>query len=77
VLIPAEIRDKRSYVQRVELIIREDGAGVRLTDRARSIRKAQEQARKVRQKGGSAVDDLIRQRREEARREYGRQGGCP
>ena len=69
VVIPAELREKYGIAVGDVVVWRDDGDGLRLTSRRSAIRRAQEIMAKYRQAGASLVDELIRERREEAARE--------
>ena len=71
VTLPAELRHKLGIEPGQELILAEDGQGVRLQTFAQAVRAAQEAFAPYRIPGQSVVDELIRERREEAKREYG------
>ena len=71
VVIPAELRQKLGIEPGQELILAEDGQGIRLQTFAQAVRAAQEAFSPYRIPGQSVVNELIRDRREEARREYG------
>ena len=71
VTLPAELRHKLGIEPGQELILAEDGQGVRLQTFAQAVRAAQEAFAPYRIPGKSVVDELIRERRDEAKREYG------
>lgn len=70
VVIPAELRAKHGIGIGDVLFWREDGEQLTLSTRAAGVRRAQALVRKVIEPGSpSLVDELIRERREEAARE--------
>ena len=69
VVIPAELREKYHIEVGDSVVWRDDGDGLRLFSRRNGIRRAQQLLAKYRRPGESAVDELIRERREEAARE--------
>ena len=70
VVIPAELRAKHGIAVGDQLFWREDGDQLVLSSRMAGIRRAQAIARKYIKPGSpSMVDELIRERREEAARE--------
>jgi AbrB family looped-hinge helix DNA binding protein len=69
VVIPAELREKYHIEVGDSVIWRDDGDGLRLFSRRNGIRRAQQLLAKYRRPGESAVDELIRERRDEAARE--------
>ena len=70
VVIPVELREKHGIEVGDTVIWRDDGDGLRLTSRMAGIRRAQQLVAKHRRPSdGSVVDELIRERREEAARE--------
>jgi AbrB family looped-hinge helix DNA binding protein len=69
VVIPAELRAKYHIEVGDSVIWRDDGDGLRLFSRRDGIRRAQQVLAKYRRPGESAVDELIRGRRDEAARE--------
>ena len=71
VTIPAELRQKLGIEPGQELTLAEDGQGIRLQTFAQAARAAQEAFAPYRIPGHSVVDELIRERRDEAGREYG------
>lgn len=70
VTLPAELRHKLGIEPGQELILAEDGQGIHLQTFAQAVRAAQEAFAPYRIPGQSVVDELIRERREEAKREY-------
>jgi AbrB family looped-hinge helix DNA binding protein len=71
VTLPAELRHKLGIEPGQELILAEDNQGIRLQTFAQAVQAAQEAFAPYRIPGQSVVDELIRDRREEAKREYG------
>lgn len=71
VTLPAELRHKLGIEPGQELILAEDNQGIRLQTFAQAVHAAQEAFAPYRIPGQSVVDELIRERREEAKREYG------
>ena len=70
VVIPAELRAKHGIEIGDTVAWRDDGDGLKLVSRMAGIRKAQQIVAKYKRPGsGSVVDELIRERREEAARE--------
>jgi AbrB family looped-hinge helix DNA binding protein len=69
VVIPAELREKYHIEVGDSVVWRDDGDGLRLFSRRNGIRRAQQLLAKYRRPGESAVDELIRERRDEAARE--------
>jgi AbrB family looped-hinge helix DNA binding protein len=71
VLIPAELRQTCGITTGQELILSSDDCGIHLQTFAQAVRAAQEAFAPYRIPGVSIVDELIRERQEEAKREYG------
>ncbi len=71
VLIPAEFREKMEFEPGHELILSSDGSGLRLRTFKQAVKEAQEALAPYWTNKESIVDELIRERREEAKREYG------
>jgi len=71
VTLPAELRHKLGIEPGQELILAEDKQGIRLQTFEQAVRAAQEAFAPYRIPGQSVVEELIRERREEAKREYG------
>jgi len=71
VVIPAELRQKLGIKAGDELIVREDEFGIHLQTFTQAVKAVQEIFAPYRPQGKSVVDELIREREEEARREYG------
>jgi AbrB family looped-hinge helix DNA binding protein len=69
VVIPAEIRHHIGIEPGQDLILSEDGQGLRLQTFAQAVKAVQEAFAPYRIPGVSVVDELIREREEEARRE--------
>ena len=69
VVIPAELREKYHIEVGDSVVWRDEGDGLRLFSRRNGIRRAQQVLAKYRRPGESAVDELIRERRDEAARE--------
>jgi AbrB family looped-hinge helix DNA binding protein len=69
VVIPAELREKYHVEVGDSVVWRDDGDGLRLFSRRNGIRRAQQVLAKYRRPGESVVDELIRERRDEAARE--------
>jgi AbrB family looped-hinge helix DNA binding protein len=71
IVIPAELRSELAIEPGQELILSREADGLHLQTFAQAVRAAQEAFAPYRVSGESVVDELIRERREEARREYG------
>ncbi len=71
ITIPAELRHKLGIEPGQELTLAEDAQGIHLQTFAQGIRAAQAAFAPYRIPGHSVVDELIRERRDEARRESG------
>jgi AbrB family looped-hinge helix DNA binding protein len=71
VVIPAELRQKLGIEPGQELTLAEDALGIHLQTYAQAVHAAQEAFAPYRIPGHSVVDELIGERREEARRESG------
>ena len=69
VLIPAKARQRLGIGQGDEVIVEVDERGIHITTAARALQEAQELFAQLKKPGESVVDELIRQRREEADRE--------
>jgi AbrB family looped-hinge helix DNA binding protein len=69
IVIPADVRDRLGISPGEELIIREDGEGIRVETFRQALKRAQAFFSQLKQPGESVVDELIRERREEAARE--------
>jgi AbrB family looped-hinge helix DNA binding protein len=68
VVIPAELREKYHIEVGDSVVWRDEGDGLRLFSRRNGIRRAQQVLAKYRRPGESVVDELIRERRDEAAR---------
>jgi AbrB family looped-hinge helix DNA binding protein len=71
IVIPAELRQKLGIEPGQELFLREDEQGIHLQTFTQAVQAVQELFAPYRVPGQSVVDELIREREEEARREYG------
>jgi AbrB family looped-hinge helix DNA binding protein len=71
ITLPAELRHKLGIEPGQELTLAEDGQGIHLQTFAQAVQAAQDAFAPYRIPGHSVVAELIRERREEARREYG------
>ena len=69
VVVPAPIRRVLGIEEGTELMARIEGDGIVLEPRQAAIRRLQALVRKAVPEGVSLVDELIAERREEARRE--------
>lgn len=69
VVVPAPIRHVLGIEQGTELMARVQGEGIVLEPRSAAIRRLQDLVTAVVPRGLSLVDELIAERREEARRE--------
>jgi AbrB family looped-hinge helix DNA binding protein len=69
VVIPAELRAKYGIDIGDVVIWQDDGEGLRLLSRRDGIRRAQRILAKYKRPGEDIVDELLRERREEAARE--------
>ncbi len=69
VLIPAEVRAALGIGEGSSLNLAVQDGEIRLFDRARALERAREIARRYKKPGESAVDELLRERRDEAGRE--------
>ena len=70
VVIPAEVREHLKIQPGQDLTLCEDAQGIRLQTFEQAVNAAQEAFAPYRVPGISVVDELIREREEEARREY-------
>jgi AbrB family looped-hinge helix DNA binding protein len=70
VVIPANVRQHLGIAAGQELILSEDAQGIRLQTFEQSVKAVQEAFAPYKVPGVSVVDELIREREEEARREY-------
>ena len=71
-VIPAASRRAANIKPREILTVRVDEEGIHLQTRAQAIKRAQAIVRKYVPEGVSLVDDLIAERRKEAKREQSR-----
>jgi AbrB family looped-hinge helix DNA binding protein len=71
VVIPADLREHLGIEPGQDLILVEGLNGIQLRTFAQAVRSAQEAFGPYRVEGVSVVDELLNDRREEARREYG------
>jgi AbrB family looped-hinge helix DNA binding protein len=71
VVVPADLREKLGIGAGDDLILSADKQGIHLLTFAQAVQAAQEALAPYRIPGVSVVDELIREREEEARREYG------
>jgi AbrB family looped-hinge helix DNA binding protein len=71
VVIPAELRQRYGIEAGQEVILSGDDRGIHLLTFGQAVRAAQEAFAPYRKPGVSVVDELIAERREEAKREYG------
>lgn len=71
VVIPAEVRQHLGIESGQELILCEEPQGIRLQTFRQAVKAVQEAFAPYRVPGVSVVDELIREREAEARREYG------
>lgn len=69
VVIPVEVRRELGVESGGEIILERQEHGYRLTTRRQRIREAQEKMRRYIKPGTKAVEELIAERREEAKRE--------
>jgi len=71
ILIPAEVREHLRIEPGQNLILAEDEGGIRLQTFEQAVKAVQKTFAPYRVSGISVVDELIREREEEARRENG------
>ena len=71
VVIPGAVRRHLGIEPGEDLILSEDESGIRLQTFEQAVKAAREAFAPYRVPGVSVVDDLIREREEEARRDYG------
>ncbi len=71
IVIPADLRDQLGIEPGHDLILSGDDHGIHLQTFDQAVRAAQAAFAPFRVPGVSVVDELIRDRREEAGREYG------
>jgi AbrB family looped-hinge helix DNA binding protein len=69
VVVPAPIRKELGIEEGTELIARVEGDGIVFEPRTAALRRLRELVRAVVPEGVSLTDELIAERREEARRE--------
>lgn len=69
VLIPVPVRRELGLVENQPLSIYVQDGEVRIVSRVQAIRRMQQRMAKYKKSGESVVDDLLRERREEAARE--------
>jgi AbrB family looped-hinge helix DNA binding protein len=69
IVIPAGVRERLGIAPGEELIIREDGEGIRVETFRQALKRAQAFFTRLKKPGESVVDELLRERREEAARE--------
>ncbi len=69
VLIPAEVRVALGLGEGSSLNLTVQDGEIRLFDRARALERSRAIARKFKKPGESVVQELVRERRDEARRE--------
>jgi AbrB family looped-hinge helix DNA binding protein len=69
VVVPAEIRRELGIEEGTELMARVEGDGIVLEPRSAAIRRLQDLVTSIVPRDVSLVDELIAERREEARRE--------
>jgi AbrB family looped-hinge helix DNA binding protein len=69
VLIPAELRRSLGLTENEPLSIYAKDGEIRIVSRVQAIRQMQQRMAKYKRPGESVVDELIRERREEAARE--------
>lgn len=69
VVIPAELRQKYRIEVGDTVVWQDDGDGPRLLSRRDGIRRAQRILARCKRPGDDAVDELLRDRRDEAARE--------
>jgi AbrB family looped-hinge helix DNA binding protein len=71
VVIPSEVRQHLGIEPGQELILCEESLGIRLQTFQQAVKTVQAAFAPYKKPGVSVVDELIREREEEARREYG------
>jgi AbrB family looped-hinge helix DNA binding protein len=69
VLIPASSRQRLGIDQGAEVLVEVDDRGIHITTAAQALKEAQDYLAQFKKPGESVVDELIRERREEAARE--------
>jgi AbrB family looped-hinge helix DNA binding protein len=70
IVIPADLRQSLGIKPGQDLILSGDGRGIHLQTFLQAAKAAQDAFAPYRPEGVSVVDELIRERQEEARREY-------
>ncbi len=68
-MVPSQVRKELGLTPGAELILRVEDGGLRIETRHAALRRAQAYLRQFRNPGESAVDDLLKERRKEVRRE--------
>ena len=68
-MVPKEVRKELGLTSSAELILNVEDGGLRVETRATALRRAQAYFRQFNKPGESVVDDLLKDRRKEARRE--------
>jgi bifunctional DNA-binding transcriptional regulator/antitoxin component of YhaV-PrlF toxin-antitoxin module len=68
--IPLQLRRELGLSEDSELLVRVEGNSLRIQTRESAIREVQERLQKYRKPGRSVVDEFLKERREEARREW-------
>jgi AbrB family looped-hinge helix DNA binding protein len=69
VLIPASSRQRLGIGQGDEVLVEVDDRGIHIRTAAQALKEAQDYFATIKKPGESIVDELIRERREEAARE--------
>lgn len=69
VVIPSDLREKHGIAIGDTVFWRDDGDGLKLISRQAAIRRIQAIGARFKKPGISVVDELLRERREEAARE--------
>lgn len=69
VLIPASVRRELGFVENEPLSIYVQAGEVRIVSQVQAIRRMQQRMARYKKPGESVVDELLRERREEAARE--------
>jgi hypothetical protein len=72
--VPSELRQRLGIEPGCELILSADDQGLHLQTFAQAVRAAQEALAPYRVPGVSVVDELIRERRAEAKKDRGQHG---
>ena len=67
ILIPAEVRAELGIDEGTSLNLAVENGEIRLFDQAHALKRAREVARKYKAPGKSIVDELLRERRAEAK----------